>query len=81
MRDLPLVPVRFRRLERLRASSLKSSCERTTIMAKLEDGRIVETPTEARSAERGPSNLVLLAVSVVLAVVMMGAVWTVFFKT
>jgi hypothetical protein len=50
-------------------------------MAKHEDGRIVETPTEARSAERGPSILVLLAVSVVLAIVMMGVVWTVFFKT
>jgi hypothetical protein len=70
-----------RNLEPLTGSSLESSLRKDTIMAKLEDGRIVETPTEARSAERGPSILVLLTVSVVLAVVMMGAVWTVFFKT
>jgi hypothetical protein len=51
------------------------------MMAKLEDGRITETATEARQAERGPSVLVLLAVSLVLAIVIMGVVWMIFFKT
>jgi hypothetical protein len=51
------------------------------MMAKLEDGHIVEMPTEARQAERGPSVLVVLVVSVVLAVIIMGVVWAIFFKT
>jgi hypothetical protein len=50
-------------------------------MAKLEDGRIVETPTEARQAEPGPSVLLLLVVSLALAVVVMAAVWIFFLKT
>jgi hypothetical protein len=45
------------------------------------DGRIVETPTEARQAEPGPSILVLLVVSVSLAALILGAVWFVFFRT
>ena len=44
-------------------------------------GIIVETPTEARQAEPGPSILALLVVSVGLAVIVMGAVWFVFFPT
>ena len=44
-------------------------------------GIIVETPTEARQAEPGPSILALLVVSVGLAVIVMGAVWFVFFRT
>jgi hypothetical protein len=32
-------------------------------MARLEDGRIVETPAEARQGERGPSVLMLLTAS------------------
>lgn len=43
------------------------------------DGRIVETPTEARQAEPGPSILLLLVVSVSLAVVVLGAIWFLFF--
>jgi hypothetical protein len=50
-------------------------------MAVKKDGIIVETPTEARQAERGPSVLVLLAVSTCLAVVILGVVWFVFFRT
>jgi len=50
-------------------------------MATKKDGRIVETPTEARQAEPGPSILVLLIVSVFLAVVILGAVWFIFFRT
>ncbi|WP_420965898.1 hypothetical protein [Bradyrhizobium sp. B120] len=50
-------------------------------MAKLEDGRIVETPTEARQAERGPSMLVLLTVSLGMAVIILAGVWMIFFRT
>jgi hypothetical protein len=48
---------------------------------KHEDGRIVETPTEARQAEPGPSMLLVLIVSVVLAFIFLGAVWFLFFRT
>jgi hypothetical protein len=50
-------------------------------MARHEQGRIVETPTEARQAEPGPSVLILLAVSTGLAVLILGAIWFVFFRT
>jgi len=48
---------------------------------KLKDGSIVETPTEARQAEPGPSVLVLLVVSVVLALAILGGIWFAFFRT
>lgn len=55
------------------------------IMAKVEhaDGhrRIVETPTEARQAEPGPSILALLTVSTIAAVFVLAIVWFVFFRT
>ena len=44
-------------------------------------GRTVETPTEARQAEPGPSILALLTVSTALAVLILGIVWFVFFRT
>jgi cobalamin biosynthesis Mg chelatase CobN len=44
-------------------------------------GRIVETATEARQAEPGPSIFLVLIVSVVLAATFLGVVWFVFFKT
>jgi hypothetical protein len=50
-------------------------------MAKKEHGRIVETPTEARQAEPGPSILALLVVSVSMAVLVLAVVWYVFFRT
>lgn len=50
-------------------------------MAKNKDGRIVETSTEARQAEPGPSILLILIVSVVLAAIFLGAVWFIFFRT
>lgn len=50
-------------------------------MARKEHGRIVETPTEARQAEPGPSILALLVVSVSMAVLVLGVVWYVFFRT
>jgi hypothetical protein len=48
-------------------------------MAKKQQGQIVETPTEARQAEPGPS--VLTVVSMGLAVLLLGVVWFVFFRT
>ena len=50
-------------------------------MAIKQDGRIVETPTEARAAESGPSVLALLAISTGLAIILMGGVWFLFFRT
>jgi hypothetical protein len=50
-------------------------------MATRQQGRIVETPTEARQAEPGPSILALLAVSIGLAVLILGVVWFAFFHT
>lgn len=50
-------------------------------MATRQDRRIVETPTEARQAEPGPSVLALLTVSVGLAMLILGVIWFVFFRT
>jgi hypothetical protein len=50
-------------------------------MPKSENGRTVETPTEARQAEPGPSGLLLVGISTVLAIVTPDGVWMVFFKT
>ena len=49
-------------------------------MATHEDRRIVETPTEARQGEPGPSILALLAVSTGLVVLIFGVVWFAFFR-
>jgi hypothetical protein len=57
-----------------------SSKSRLT-MATHEHRRIVETPTEARQGEPGPSVLALLAVSTGLAILILGVVWFVFFRT
>jgi len=45
-----------------------------------EHHRIVETPTEARQGEPGPSVLALLTVSTGLAMLILGLVWFVFFR-
>jgi hypothetical protein len=45
------------------------------------DGRIVETTTEARQAEPGPSVAALLLISTGLAVLILGVIWFVFFHT
>ena len=50
-------------------------------MATRRHDQIVETPTEARQAEPGPSVLALLTVSTGLAVLILGVVWFVFFRT
>jgi hypothetical protein len=50
-------------------------------MATRRQGQIVETPTEARQGEPGPSVLALLTISTGLAVLILGVVWFVFFRT
>ena len=50
-------------------------------MARKQRGQIVETATEARQAEPGPSVLALLIISTGLAIVILGVVWFVFFRT
>jgi hypothetical protein len=50
-------------------------------MATRDHNRVVETATEARQGERGPSVLALLAISTGLAVLILGVVWFVFFRT
>ena len=44
-------------------------------------GIIIETPTEARQAERGPSVLRLLTASLIAVVIGMAVLWYVFFRT
>jgi len=44
-------------------------------------GIIIETPTEARQAESGPSVLAMLTISICLAVLILGGVWLAFFRT
>mgnify|MGYP000851920758 FL=1 len=50
-------------------------------MATRQNDRIVETPTEARQGEPGPSVLALLSASTGLAILVLGLVWFVFFRT
>lgn len=50
-------------------------------MATKRQGQIVETATEARQAEPGPSILALLSMSTGLAILLMGVIWFVFFRT
>jgi hypothetical protein len=50
-------------------------------MATKRHDQIIETPIEARQAEPGPSVLALLAASTGLAILVLGAVWFVFFRT
>jgi len=49
-------------------------------MATRQHQQIVETPTEARQAEPGPSVLALLTVSTGLAVLILGILWFAFFR-
>lgn len=50
-------------------------------MATKQEGQIVETATEARQAEPGPSVLALLSISTGLAILLLGIIWFVFFRT
>ncbi len=46
-----------------------------------EQKRFLETPTEARQGEPGPSVLLVLIVSVVLAAAILGTLWFLFFRS
>jgi hypothetical protein len=50
-------------------------------MATKERHRIVETPTEARQGEPGPSVFALLMMSTGLAILILGGIWFVFFRS
>jgi hypothetical protein len=50
-------------------------------MATKQHGQIVETPTEARQAEPGPSVFALLSISTGLAILILGVIWFAFFRT
>ena len=50
-------------------------------MATRQNDQIIETPTEARQAEPGPSVLALLVASTGLAVLILGILWFVFFRS
>jgi hypothetical protein len=50
-------------------------------MATRRHQQIIETPTEARQAEPGPSVLAMLAISTGLALLILGLIWFVFFHT
>jgi hypothetical protein len=52
-----------------------------TMSTTRERHQIVETPTEARQAEPGPSVFALLTISTGLAVLILGTLWFVFFRT
>jgi hypothetical protein len=58
----------------------RNARESGVVMAIKQQGRIVETPTEARQAEPGPSVFALLTVSTGLAILVLGIVWFVFFR-
>jgi len=45
-----------------------------------EPDRIVETATQARQGEPGPSVLALLAASTGLAILILGVIWFAFFR-
>jgi hypothetical protein len=50
-------------------------------MPKKKHGLIIETPTEARQAEPGPSVLALLTISTCFAVLILGVILFAFFRT
>jgi hypothetical protein len=50
-------------------------------MATRQQDRIIETPTEARQAELGPSVLALMTASTGLAVLILGIIWFAFFRS
>ena len=63
------------------AGVLPRRCKETRTPMATRRPQIIETPTEARQAEPGPSVLALLAVSTGLAMLVLGVVWFVFFRT
>jgi hypothetical protein len=71
----------MRCFQQLVPQGITSTYESRIPMATQRQGRIVETATEARQAELGPSVLALLTVSTGLAILILGVVWFVFFRT
>jgi len=51
------------------------------LMPTKQHGQIVETPTEARQAEPGPSMLAVLTVSTIALIFVFAIVWFLFFRT
>lgn len=49
-------------------------------MATKQHGQIVETPTEAQEGEPVPSVLALLAISIGIAIIILGIIWFVFIR-
>ena len=49
-------------------------------MPRKKHGVFIETPTEARQAEPGPTILSILVSSTALAILLMGVLWFVFFR-
>jgi hypothetical protein len=58
-----------------------SQQKEVTMATTREHDRTVETPMEARQAEPGPSVLALLTASTGLAILILGVIWFVFFRT
>ncbi|AHY51965.1 hypothetical protein BJS_09035 [Bradyrhizobium japonicum SEMIA 5079] len=52
-----------------------------TMATTREHDQIVETATEARQGEPGPSVAALLAISTGLAILILAVIWFVFFRT
>jgi hypothetical protein len=71
----------MRLLSTLAPPGVRDIQESRATMATRQQRQIVETPTEARQAESGPSVLALLTVSTGLAMLILGLVWFVFFRT
>ena len=49
-------------------------------MAIRRDSRTIETSTEARQGEPGPSVLAMLTISTGLAILILGLIWFAFFR-
>ena len=50
-------------------------------MARLEQGRIIETAREARQAEPGPTVRNVLVISTTAVIVIFAIIWFVYFRT
>jgi hypothetical protein len=69
------------RRNKLRPWPLPSRGKRDHPMAFKRGEQIIESAQEARQAERGPSVRNVLVASTALAVIALGIVWLVFFRT
>jgi hypothetical protein len=66
---------------RLLISEVPDKIANEDLVAKVENGQIVETAKEARGAERGPTVRNVLVWSLALVVVAFAVVYFLFFKT